>query len=802
MVHSIRFKSGARKVSPPTPTFMNDDQLAHYLKDLRNNRPPRPNGSRPLPARETALSPASYDNELPPRASSALSMSRQSDYFRGTTDDIFPRSSSALSHRRNPSEISPQTELSEYPGIPEDAVHEIPRNLTTTPTVSSVRSPSGQYRESGHRLVEKQEARSLRHALEELDLQDEEKRLYSAAQEEAVDLVLQHQLYGFPEQNPHAPYRNPDLSYSNRVQQLLEKGGHCRSQSVGLPNSEGHRSASDSSTGSNSAITSHRLSLPAGVNGAKIGAPWKTSALRVKKKSSLKRKAKVNFVLPEDDMQQAPPSVSPRISSTDSSKALFRNPKDQIYEEPGDSDSKNETLADRFAPITSALRVKARNSLPRGARPFPAQSNTSNDRKKLSIFDIHRNSPTQSRNPFYKANTFPVICKTAQEEDVTPTKDGLEIRGDDIRAATSMKLKDRSSKLPMPSAVSDRPGRPIVSFDPDWKAPDKESSADSRRHRQDLERSSAQSSTEAPSVSSKVAVPTITVDETPEVPTINVASVDSAQPSIAVPELGPPISAKEPQEQKPRELPDPKKYSQQERTKKVKSRYSHITPTSLNVPTAACAACGLPISGRIVTACGHRLHPECFTCYHCSTPLECVAFYQEPDPKRAERLANSDDSDLEANHPRFYCHLDFHELFSPRCKSCKTPIEGEIIVACGAEWHVGHFFCAECGDPFTPAMPFVEKEGYAWCVRCHSRRTAQKCRACKLPVLEDVVVSALGGQWHEKCFVCCECGGGFGPEGRFFVRQGQPKVSSKGRQIGGPVELAACEKCEARRLKA
>jgi hypothetical protein len=47
---------------------------------------------------------------------------------------------------------------------------------------------------------------------------------------------------------------------------------------------------------------------------------------------------------------------------------------------------------------------------------------------------------------------------------------------------------------------------------------------------------------------------------------------------------------------------------------------------------------------------------------------------------------------------RFYCHLDFHEFFSPRCKSCKTPIEGEVIVACGAEWHSGHFFCAQCGD--------------------------------------------------------------------------------------------------------
>jgi hypothetical protein len=42
--------------------------------------------------------------------------------------------------------------------------------------------------------------------------------------------------------------------------------------------------------------------------------------------------------------------------------------------------------------------------------------------------------------------------------------------------------------------------------------------------------------------------------------------------------------------------------------------------------------------------------------------------------------------------------LDYHEFFSPRCKSCKTPIEGEVVVACGAEWHVGHFFCAQCGD--------------------------------------------------------------------------------------------------------
>jgi LIM domain len=69
-------------------------------------------------------------------------------------------------------------------------------------------------------------------------------------------------------------------------------------------------------------------------------------------------------------------------------------------------------------------------------------------------------------------------------------------------------------------------------------------------------------------------------------------------------------------------------------------------------------------------------------------------------------------------------------------------------------------------------------------------------------VLDEVVVTALGGQWHDKCFVCHECGGDFGPDGRFFVKEGEPKRSAKGRIIGGPAQLAVCEPCEAIRLKA
>jgi hypothetical protein len=198
-------------------------------------------------------------------------------------------------------------------------------------------------------------------------------------------------------------------------------------------------------------------------------------------------------------------------------------------------------------------------------------------------------------------------------------------------------------------------------------------------------------------------------------------------------------------------------------------------------------------------------HPECFTCHQCSTALECVAFYPEPANKRHERLEAEGipaDSDIDI---RFFCHLDFHEFFSPRCKSCKTPIEGEVIVAAGAEWHVGHFFCGECGDPFDSNTPFVERDGYAYCVRCHTRRTSARCRACKKQILEEMTIEALGGKWHEACFVCFECDGGFGDEGRFFVREVEVECTEKEKRRGMNVkeeERAVCQGCEEKRLKA
>lgn len=175
------------------------------------------------------------------------------------------------------------------------------------------------------------------------------------------------------------------------------------------------------------------------------------------------------------------------------------------------------------------------------------------------------------------------------------------------------------------------------------------------------------------------------------IPTINVPgisiSVEDTSASRSPPRTSPPQPSHQ-QQQSRRPLPTPNASP----FRKTPSTYS-----TTGRPSAACTTCYQHISGRIVSALGSRFHPECFRCYHCGEKLEHVGFFPEPEKNRAAR-AQAVGARVEDMEKRFFCHLDFHELFSPRCKNCQTPIEGEVVVACGETWHVGHFFCAECGD--------------------------------------------------------------------------------------------------------
>ena len=698
--------------------------------------------------------------------------------------------------------------------------------------------------------MERQEARSLRAALQDMDVQ-EEARLHAAAQAEASDLVWRHQNEGRPYDYPNAP---------QKYKEHLRKGSHERYQMTGgcsttnsanglaRPRDHSSRDRNNALQASRSGsvgerTSANRTSSLTGAGGMSQGPdPSRSHTRKVHELwDSPQKKAYMSLT---DPIPLAHPRKSSgsngRKTSANSNQGLFSNPDDQIYEEPEVALERPPHANGQMPEAPRPLRVRARNSLgrvmettPKIDKELPALVG------KLSLYDIHRNPPTQTRDPNYVTNEPPAIMLDSRDEDdvdahdhALAMKDGKEVRSQEIRSATTMRLKDRSPKLPAPTFVSDSPDRPIVSFDPSWQPKDEVSESESKRTSQKFYagRTSDMTKSRPLSSSSKECYRKMNSvihdhndadsrrsDSSPDgsIPVIEVSSNPSTKqegaftsviPSINV-SNGPSISINALPDSQPltpsplsdtktcsRPLPTPGKGPARPLPRYRLEGGTATPQTDLRPSTkmhaASCTQCGLGIAGRIVSAAGQRFHPECFACYNCGEELECVAFYPEPENKRAERneriqmrvqgmeVEEQDgQGELEDGDPcpRFYCHLDFHELFSPRCKSCKTPIEGEIIVACGAEWHVGHFFCAQCGDvsqflklrgcwadtdlrqPFDASTPFVEKDGYAWCLNCHTNRFSTKCKKCRKPVT-DMVLKALGSEWHTDCFCCTVSG--------------------------------------------
>lgn len=777
----LKIFSSSTTSKPNSTVNTQKDWQAEFLNDLRCNRPARPLGSRPLPERDIALHPASEQGP-PLRTTSA--MSRPTKPGGANNPPTLDRCSSAISHRRMQSEM-PIVDAGDTRGRPliQQPNPSVSWRSPSRAAKTSMVTPSATYRESGQRWMEKKEARSLRQALEDMDLQDEE-RLHAAAQDEATELVWKHR-------NSNLPYKNPDAAYNFTLHH--KTGSQARIQSTGsnpstVPTVDTQR-ADDRSMLADSVLG----------KGGSIQSSDDPFTEHVKGKSDENPITTKHHAMPgqEEDSKNVIFPLSPskfadrrRISGSKSRKAsggLFRNPDDQIYEEP--EESRIDTAKFGNDPPSATLRAKTRNvsSVPRidGSQDFPPRNGLVDGDQKLSRFEIHINPPSQSRNPSYLQNALPPTQSESKDaydddfrSDLPSKKDGMDIRSEEIRAATSMRRKDRSPKLPSPSIVSDQPGRPIVSFDPGWKPKEINLKRGADRA-PDIRLSPPRSSEVTPATSVNPATsssissltegkekpnnslfsgPPPTISISSDIPGTSIQDISSTQRPLPTP------TTKNRSKPIKRPLPDPSYGATADTHHPRWSKTPNLTRA-----TAQCYACALPISGRIVSAASQRFHPNCFTCHHCSTLLEHVAFYPEPDDFRIARLARISARADDAEYPeeiegktaeedgddalRFYCHLDFHEEFSPRCRSCKTPIEGEVVLACGGSWHVGHFFCAECGDPFDAKTPFVEKGGYAWCVECHTKKFSGKCKGCRRPIV-DLVVRALGGEWHDECFGC------------------------------------------------
>ncbi|KAI9800978.1 MAG: hypothetical protein M1825_003512 [Sarcosagium campestre] len=783
MLQRARSKDNSRSIRSPSPAFMTRDQVADYLSELRSNPTPRPGGSRPQPIATSNVSRSPAPRQRPDFVPSMkVPSSAVSVKPRPSVRDL-PLSQrgaqSTVDHARSD---SVRGRPLVKPPQPSSAAPTEQENLPAAPTIT--------YIERGQRWMERQEARSLSEALHDMDLRGDEKRLHEAAQMEASNLVWQHQNSGISGPEPR---RDVSASYKDH----LKKGSHARSHSSGPY-------AMDMINGS---VRARGPALPvnafSGPEPFHVVDPQPSSAGENEeegKRDMRAPQAKVHDLWDSPQKKAyisltfaAPPAPRPRPGNrrtisggsrrNTSGNSLFRNPNDQIYEEPEDElpgSPLNISQTDRRMPVRPLRAENARaNTLP---------TTTSHS---ISKTNIHMNPPSQSRNPDYVTNALPPTppesldaenSEPRTHEESAFDNQGLEVRSKDIRNATSARRSDRSTALPTPFAESNDPARPIVSFDSKWKP------------------------AAASGLPSPAETPTFQVDDL-SFPSVPPGKASTSPPSIhvdsqPVPELT--IDSADSKPRSTRPLPTVTTKTGRPQPQHFVSAPAAGADHFLNVnrrATAACAQCSLPIAGRIVSAANTRFHPECFACYHCAEGLECVAFYPEPEAKRKARIGRirarcrgehvpeeegkgqAEDGDETL---RFYCHLDFHELYSPRCRSCKTPIEGEVVVACGGEWHVGHFFCAECGDPFDSTTPFVEKDGYAWCVGCHTNRYSTKCKKCRRPVT-DTVIRALGAEWHEACFCCVECSGEF-VDGRYFLR--------------GPEQDPICQACQERMLKA
>ncbi|XP_067295701.1 PDZ and LIM domain protein 5a isoform X2 [Pseudorasbora parva] len=169
--------------------------------------------------------------------------------------------------------------------------------------------------------------------------------------------------------------------------------------------------------------------------------------------------------------------------------------------------------------------------------------------------------------------------------------------------------------------------------------------------------------------------------------------------------------------------------------------------------TPMCAHCDMVIRGPFLMAMGKSWHPEEFTCAHCSVSLSELGFVEEQGS--------------------IYCQHCYEEFFAPTCARCQHKILGEVINALKQTWHVYCFLCASCQQPIRNDTFHLE-DGEPYCERDYYSRFGTGCRGCDFPIeAGDKFLEALGGTWHDTCFVCSVCSVSL--EGQtFFSKKNKP----------------------------
>ncbi|CAF3145155.1 unnamed protein product [Rotaria socialis] len=154
-----------------------------------------------------------------------------------------------------------------------------------------------------------------------------------------------------------------------------------------------------------------------------------------------------------------------------------------------------------------------------------------------------------------------------------------------------------------------------------------------------------------------------------------------------------------------------------------------------------CAECKQAIVGRIIRALQKCFHPDCFRCQLCQAPLIETGF-----SKYNEKALCRD------------CHVkekakDAH-LSKQSCATCHQMIDNKYVKFKGDFHHSYHFQCASCQAELDENSR--EVRGSLYCLPCHNKLDIPVCAACRR-LIDNRVISALGKQWHVEHFCCARC---------------------------------------------
>ncbi|KAK9504042.1 hypothetical protein O3M35_010482 [Rhynocoris fuscipes] len=102
-----------------------------------------------------------------------------------------------------------------------------------------------------------------------------------------------------------------------------------------------------------------------------------------------------------------------------------------------------------------------------------------------------------------------------------------------------------------------------------------------------------------------------------------------------------------------------------------------------------------------------------------------------------------------------YCESDYAQMFLKKCYGCNLPIRDVVVQAMGQNWHTEHFVCCACGTKLAN-QSYYERENNPFCTTCYEEKFCPRCTLCNKPIV-DTAVLALGNCWHQGCFKCNNC---------------------------------------------